>query len=328
MATLDTLFPFKRHFITLGGHKLHYVHEKPAGINGQRPDAVVMVHGNPSWSFYYRNLVQALSDQYECVVPDHIGCGLSDKPGDDAYDYTLAQRIDDLEALLDSLGIRSNITLVLHDWGGMIGMGYAARYPERIKRLVLLNTAAFGLPKSKPLPLALKICRDTALGTLLVRGFNAFSSAASYVGVKRAPMAADVRRAYVAPFNSWQNRISTLRFVQDIPLKPGDRNWDLVQSIDASLQQFTQVPTIILWGLKDFVFDRHFLEGWQQRLPKAELHAFADCGHYILEDASDEVIAHIRRFIDETAVAKSADEQTSNPKEKASAETTSAGSAD
>jgi haloalkane dehalogenase len=178
------------------------------------------------------------------------------------------------------------------------------------------------------LPLALKICRDTALGTLLVRGFNAFSSAASYVGVKRAPMAADVRRAYVAPFNSWQNRISTLRFVQDIPLKPGDRNWELVQSIDASLQQFTRVPTIILWGLKDFVFDRHFLEGWQQRLPKAELHAFADCGHYILEDASDEVIAHIRRFIDETAVAKSADEQTSNPEEKASAETTSAGSAD
>lgn len=287
---LDTLLPFKRHFLSLNGNKLHYIHE------GQG-EPVVMVHGNPSWSFYYRNLVSALKETHQCIVPDHIGCGLSDKPDDSGYDYTLKQRIDDLDSLLNSLNVKENITLVVHDWGGMIGMGYAARYPERIKRLVILNTGAFHLPAAKPFPWPLWICRNTILGTCLVRGFNAFSSIASYVGVKRQPMAKYIREAYVAPFNSWANRISTLRFVQDIPLREGDRNYLLVSDIAASLPQFANVPTLICWGLKDFVFDKHFLAIWREKMPHAQVHEFADCGHYILEDASDEVIAHIRHFM-------------------------------
>jgi pimeloyl-ACP methyl ester carboxylesterase len=292
---LDTLHPFKRNYLDRNGNKLQYVNEGSG-------DPVVMVHGNPSWSFYYRNLISALSGKHQCIVPDHIGCGLSDKPDDSGYDYTLKSRIDDLEALLEHLDVKDNITLVVHDWGGMIGMGYAARYPERIKRLVILNTGAFHLPKTKPFPWALSICRNTLLGTCLVRGFNAFSSAASYVGVKRKPMHKDIRQAYVAPFNSWANRISTLRFVQDIPLKPGDRNYEMVSDIAASLDKFAKVPTVICWGLQDFVFDKHFLDEWKQRMPHAQVHEFADCGHYILEDASDEVIAHINTFIDENSI--------------------------
>ncbi|NMH64485.1 alpha/beta fold hydrolase [Shewanella salipaludis] len=287
---LDTLLPFTRHFFSRNGHKLHYVNEG-------RGEPVVMVHGNPSWSFYYRNLVGALKQDHQCIVPDHIGCGLSDKPGDVAYDYTLKQRIDDLEALLAHLGVQEQITLVVHDWGGMIGMGYAARHPERIKRLVILNTGAFHLPESKPFPWPLWICRNTLLGTVLVRGFNAFSAIASHVGVKRNPMPKAIRQAYVAPFNSWANRISTLRFVQDIPLRPGDRNYELVSDIAASLEKFTRVPTLICWGLKDFVFDKHFLAEWRRRLPQAQVHEFADCGHYILEDAGEQVIAQIQAFL-------------------------------
>ncbi|MCE9685024.1 alpha/beta fold hydrolase [Shewanella sp. AS16] len=287
---LDTLLPFTRHFFSRNGHKLHYVNEG-------RGEPVVMVHGNPSWSFYYRNLVAALKQDHQCIVPDHIGCGLSDKPGDAAYDYTLKQRIDDLEALLAHLGVQEQITLVVHDWGGMIGMGYAARHPERIKRLVILNTGAFHLPKSKPFPWPLWICRNTLLGTVLVRGFNAFSAIASHVGVKRNPMPKAIRQAYVAPFNSWANRISTLRFVQDIPLRPGDRNYELVSDIAASLEKFTRVPALICWGLKDFVFDKHFLAEWRRRLPLAQVHEFADCGHYILEDAGEQVIAQIQAFL-------------------------------
>ncbi|MEJ6078890.1 alpha/beta fold hydrolase [Vibrio sp. 1-Bac 57] len=289
--SLDNLLPFKRNFLDLNGQKYHYLNEGSG-------EPVVMVHGNPSWSFYYRNLVSALSAQYQCIVPDHIGCGLSDKPSDKDYDYTLVQRIDDLETLLDSLNIKKNITLVVHDWGGMIGMGYAARHPERIKRLVILNTAAFNLPKSKKFPIPLWICRNTYLGTVLVRGFNAFSSAASYVGVKRNKMPSDIRQAYVAPFNSWKNRISTLRFVQDIPLLPHHRNYQLVESIDAGLQQFQNIPTVICWGLQDFVFDKHFLSVWKQKMPHAQVHEFADCGHYILEDASHEVIDIVKKFMD------------------------------
>jgi pimeloyl-ACP methyl ester carboxylesterase len=287
---LQSLLPFESHFLDRNGHQLHYINE------GQG-EPVVMVHGNPSWCYYFRNLVSALSANNQCIVPDHIGCGISDKPNDPDYDYTLNNRIDDLEALLDSLGITENITLVCHDWGGMIGTGFAARHPERIKRLVYLNTAAFHLPQSKPFPWALWICRETLLGTLLVRGLNAFSSGASYVGVKRKPMDKAVREAYVAPFNSWKNRISTIRFVQDIPLKPGDRNFDLVTDIGDSLAKFADVPTLVCFGLQDFVFDKHFLAEWRVRMPHAEVHEFADCGHYILEDASDDVIELIQGFI-------------------------------
>jgi pimeloyl-ACP methyl ester carboxylesterase len=293
---LDTLLPFKSHFLSRNGNQLHYLNEGEG-------EPVVMVHGNPSWSYYYRNLVSELSGGYQCIVPDHIGCGLSDKPDDPEYDYTLKSRIDDLEALLEHLEVKQNITLVLHDWGGMIGMGFAARHPERIKRLVLLNTAAFHLPETKPFPWALWICRETFLGTLLVRGCNAFASAASYVGVKRKPMDKAVREAYVAPFNSWANRISTLRFVQDIPLKAGDRNFDLVTEIADSLVQFQSTPTLICFGLQDFVFDKHFLQEWRQRLPQAQVHEFADCGHYILEDAKDEVIGLIGDFMANTGIS-------------------------
>jgi cis-3-alkyl-4-acyloxetan-2-one decarboxylase len=261
---------------------------------------VVMVHGNPSWSFYYRNLVLALRDRYRCIVPDHIGCGLSDKPGDDRYDYTLSRRVDDLERLLEHLGITENITLVVHDWGGMIGMAYAVRHPERIKRLVILNTGAFHLPKTKPFPFALRICRDTFIGTLLVRGYNAFSLAASYVGCKRNPMSDKLRDLYQLPYDSWKNRIATLRFVQDIPLKPGDRAYDLVSSVDEGIGQFSSLPMLICWGELDFVFDRHFLAEWRQRFPDAEVHSYPDCGHYILEDAKEEVVPLISGFLDRT----------------------------
>lgn len=287
---LGDSFPFKRHFLNQGGHQYHYVNE------GQG-SPVVMIHGNPSWSYYYRNLVTKLSKNHQCIVPDHIGCGFSDKPSDEQYDYTLARRIDDLAYLLEHLNITNNITLVVHDWGGMIGMGYAARFPERIKRLVILNTGAFHLPATKKLPAALWLGRNTWLGTVLVRGFNAFSAVASHIGVKRKSMNKADRHAYVAPFNSWKNRISTLRFIQDIPLTPEDRNYQLVSTISDNLAQFSQLPMLVCWGLKDFVFDKHFLNEWQKRFPEAEVHAFEDCGHYILEDASDEIVPLIDEFL-------------------------------
>jgi len=293
-------YPFSGHTLDLDGLSYHYLDEG-AG------DPVVMVHGNPSWSFYYRNLVLALRERYRCIVPDHIGCGFSDKPGDARYDYTLARRVDDLEHLIDHLGLEGKITLVLHDWGGMIGMGYAARHPERIGRLVLLNTAAFHLPQEKKFPLGLKICRDTALGTLLVRGFNAFSLGASLVGCKKNPLSRDLRLAYRSPYDSWANRIATLRFVQDIPLAPKDRNYALVSEIAAGLRQFSQLPIAIFWGELDFVFDTTFLAEWVRRYPHAEVHRYPDAGHYILEDMKEEVVPLIAGFLKQT------DQRTDSP---------------
>ena len=144
-----------------------------------------MLHGNPTWSFYYRHMIDSLRHSYRVIVPDHIGCGMSDKPGDSDYTYTLASRVDDLERLLDHLGLDRDLTLIMHDWGGMIGMAYAARHPEQIARLVVSNTAAFHKPAKKPMPKALAICRDSRLGAVMVRGINAFCLGTAWIGCKR-----------------------------------------------------------------------------------------------------------------------------------------------
>lgn len=290
------LYPFESHYFDRDGLQLHYLDE------GQG-EPVVMVHGNPSWSFYYRNLAQALSPTHRVIVPDHIGCGLSDKPDDTRYRYTLESRVADLEALLDHLGLTRDVTLVVHDWGGMIGMTYAVRHPERIKRLVVLNTAAFGLPRTKSFPLALRLSRDTALGAYLIRGFNAFSAAASVVGCKQNPMHEELRLAYQAPYDTWENRIATLRFVQDIPLLPGDPAWDLVQHTADHLDRLAEVPMLIGWGMRDFVFDAHFLAEWERRFPRARVYRFPLAGHYVLEDVGDELVPLIRDFCDQPAPA-------------------------
>ncbi len=286
------LYPFEAHYLNLNGLRYHYLDEG-AG------DPVVMVHGNPTWSYYYRHAVVALSDYYRTIVPDHIGCGYSDKPDDSRYRYTLCQRVDDLESLLDHLALKENVTLVLHDWGGMIGMAYAIRHPERIKRLVLFNTAAFHLPKEKKLPLSLWLVRNTSAGAFSVRYFNAFSRGAAWIGCTRNRMSRDLRNAYCAPYNTPANRIATLRFVQDIPLNPGDPAYDLVSETQRALEegQFQHLPTLICWGMKDFVFDHHFLNRWKTYLPQAEIHEFAESGHYVLEDTSDAIIPLMQQFL-------------------------------
>jgi haloalkane dehalogenase len=286
----QALYPFKSHFFDRGaGLQMHYLDEGEGA-------PVLMVHGNPSWSFYYRNLVQALSGSRRCIVPDHIGMGLSDKPGDEAYAYTLAQRIDDLDALVSSLNLTEPLTLVVHDWGGMIGFGWAVRHPEQVARIVILNTGAFPLPKEKALPGLLKLTR-THLGALLVRGFNAFSWGATKVGCTRNKMSPEISQAYRAPYDSWANRIATLRFVQDIPLGPDDAGFDLVENVAANLHQFSTTPALIAWGAKDFVFDDAFLRQWRKYLPQAEVRVWEDASHYILEDAAEEVIPFVANFI-------------------------------
>jgi len=274
------------------GLSMSYLDEGP-----RDGEIVVMLHGNPSWSYYWRNLVSGLSDRYRCIVPDHIGMGLSDKPDDAGYDYTLQSRVDDVAALLEHLGITGPITLAVHDWGGMIGFGWALSHAAQVKRLVITNTAAFPLPTAKPMPWQIALGRDWKFGAFVIRAFNAFSGGASYLGVEKK-MPADVRRAYVAPYDSWANRISTVRFMQDIPLAPGDKAWPLVEAAGKRLHEFADRPAFLGWGLKDFVFDKHFLDGFRAALPNAEVQAFDDAGHYVLEDKADVLVPAIRRFLD------------------------------
>lgn len=283
------LYPFQGKHLDVGGLRMHCLDE------GQG-DAVVCVHGNPTWSFYYRRLVVALRGSHRVVVPDHIGCGLSEMPGDDRYPYTLERRVDDLEELIDRLGV-GEVTLVVHDWGGAIGLGWAVRHPERVRRLVILNTAAFRLPPGKRMPWQLSLVRDTPVGPLLVRGLNAFARGATHAGCTRAPMPRVVRDAFCAPYDSWAARRAVLRFVQDIPLRPGEPAYDQLSHTEQGLAAFADRPVLILWGARDFVFDRHFLAEWRRIFPGAEVHEFADCGHYVLEDAAKEIVPLVQRFL-------------------------------
>jgi haloalkane dehalogenase len=286
-------YPFTpRAFAQPGGLTQSYLDEGP-----REGEVVLMLHGNPSWSYYWRKLVLGLRDKYRCIVPDHIGMGLSDKPGNADYAYTLQSRVDDLERLLDSLNLGDDITLAVHDWGGMIGFGWALEHSARIKRVVVLNTAAFPLPAAKAMPWQLKLGRDSKLGALMIRGFNAFADGAARFGVVKN-MPAAVRDAYNAPYDSWANRISTLRFVQDIPLSPSDRAWALVQAAGKKLPEYADRPAFIGWGLQDFVFDEHFLRVFQAALPQAEQQVFVDAGHYVLEDKAAVLVPAIRDFLD------------------------------
>lgn len=277
-----------------------FVH--PNGLNQSyldegEGDPVVMLHGNPSWSYYWRHLVRGLQDDYRCIVPDHIGMGLSDKPDDKAYGYTLRNRVQDLDRLLDLLDLGDNITLAVHDWGGMVGFGWALKHAARVKRLIILNTAAFPMPPAKTLPWQLNLGRNWMLGEWLIRGANAFAAGAARDGVVR-PLDPDVKAALLAPYDSWANRISTVRFVQDIPLQHGDRAWDLVEDAGRRLPSFADRPAFIGWGLKDFVFDHHFLKGFEDALPRAEKQVYEDAGHYVLEDKHEVLVPRIRDFLD------------------------------
>lgn len=284
-------YPFNNHYADINGLKLHYLDE------GNKEDSpVVMLHGNPSWSFYFRKLVSELSGTARCIVPDHLGMGLSDKPGEDEYEFTLDRRVDDLEALLTSLSIDKDITLILHDWGGMIGMAFATRYPQRIKRLVILNTAAFHLPATKTVPWQLRLSRIPLVNAILNQGFNAFCRGAVKYCVTRSPMPVDVADAYLAPYDSWPHRLAVRKFVEAIPLAEGQNGYKTVEEVDKNLKQFSSLPMFIGWGLKDFVFDEHFLNEWTKRFPQAEVHRFEDAGHYVLEDV-DELVALISQFL-------------------------------
>ncbi len=289
-AAFRRLYPFRSRFMRVRGFTCHYLDEG-AG------EPIVMLHGNPTWSFYYRSLVKGLSGRYRVVVPDHIGCGLSDKPGERRYDYRLTSRVADLEALLGRVGLKGPLTLVLHDWGGMIGMAYAVAHPERIRRLVLLNTAAFLPPDGKRLPLRLRLIRDMRRPTApLVLRLNLFARAALWMASRRG-LAADVRAGLIAPYNSPANRIATLKFVQDIPLAPRDPSYALVASVSARLPLLAAVPMLLLWGRHDFVFDGDYLAEWRRRFPAARVEVFERAGHYLLEDEPERVLERIRAFL-------------------------------
>lgn len=281
--SIRALYPFQSHWLKTPVGNMHYVDEGSG-------EAVIMLHGNPTWSFFYRDLIKDLSATHRCIAPDHIGCGLSDKP--QKWSYRLQDHIDHVLALIEKLGLES-FSLVVHDWGGAIGMGVAEALPERVKRIVVMNTAAF---RSQRIPLRIAACKVFVIGEWLVRGFNAFAWPATWMAASK-PLPKDVKAGYLFPYDNWANRIATHRFVADIPLRPSHPSYATLVRIEAGLAQFKDRPMLILWGQKDFCFNDLFLHEWRERFPEARTKLFPEANHYVLEDAGQDARRAIFDFL-------------------------------
>jgi cis-3-alkyl-4-acyloxetan-2-one decarboxylase len=279
---LEKVYPFRSQFLQLNQHSIHYIDEG----QGQ---PMLMLHGNPTWSFYYRNLIKLFSPHFRTVVPDHMGCGLSDKPQD--YEYSLETHIQNAYQLIRFLDLRK-IILVVHDWGGAIGFGLVTRYPELFDKIIILNTAAY---PSTHIPKRINLLRQGRLGEFLTRKFNLFAWPATFMTTQR-PLPRAIKQGYLLPYDSWNNRIAVSRFVQDIPMEKGHKSWHTLSEIESKLRTLPH-KKLILWGGKDFCFNRHFFEKWVSLYPEADAHWYAKAGHYVLEDALEEVALRIKDFV-------------------------------
>ncbi|MCF6247641.1 MAG: alpha/beta fold hydrolase [Desulfobacula sp.] len=286
----ENLYPFESKFANINGHELHYVDEGKG-----RP--VVMVHGNPTWSFYFRNIIKTVSKKSRAIAFDHIGCGFSDKPDTRCYNYTLSSRVKDLETFINSLNLDEKINLIVHDWGGMIGLAWAVDNLDLVDKIIITNTAGFFLPQEKKFPKRLgllKYFRFFAIPAVL--GLNIFAKGALYLASQKG-LSKEVKKGLTEPYNSWKNRIATLKFVQDIPISDKDQSYKIVDHVQHQLKRLDQSRLMFLWGAKDFVFDLAFLNEFKRRFPQAVTHVFHDAGHYLFEDKPDETSQLIAKFL-------------------------------
>jgi acyl-CoA synthetase (AMP-forming)/AMP-acid ligase II/pimeloyl-ACP methyl ester carboxylesterase len=286
------LYPFRSRFVTVGrgtatggtqGHRMHYVDE------GSGP-VVVCLHGNPTWGFLFRNLIAALRDDFRVIVPDHIGCGLSDQPGDVCF--RAGDRIGHLEDLLAELGV-GRFSLVMHDWGGPLGTGLAVRRPADVERLVYFNTT---LAEMALLPGMIRRAAAPVIGRLLTQDTMQFLKLLTSFGVVQA-IPEEVKRGYLRPYRSRAGRRAIWGFVQDIPFSPSHPTAPLMDDMVARLPVLADTPVKIIWGMKDPCFHPGILRQVAARFPQADVVRVPDASHLVLEDAPGRSIAAIREFL-------------------------------
>ena len=266
---------------------MHYLDEGP-----HESPPILFLHGNPTWSFMYRNLICELSKTHRCLAPDHLGCGLSDKPSSNEFAYDLKSHSQNIFDLLEELSI-DQFSLVVHDWGGAIGLTAFRNQLSRLKKIVLLNTASF---HSTDVPKRILFCRLPLIGSLFVRGLNGFAWPATFMATAKG-LSKDAKAGLLAPYNSWRNRIAVWRFVKDIPYESNHPTRTLLKETESQLAELKTKEIISCWGMKDFCFHPGFLEKWKNILPNLKSYEFEDSGHYILEDNYSDCVEKIKPFL-------------------------------
>ncbi|MBU6952103.1 alpha/beta fold hydrolase [Hahella sp. HN01] len=273
-------YPFTSHYIELGPGRMHYVDE------GQGKP-IVMLHGNPTWSFLYRNMIKGLSGQYRCIVPDHLGFGLSDKPRN--WSYLPQDHARNLETLIRQLDLQ-DVTLVVQDWGGPIGLSYALNNPHNVRRLVIMNTwmwSAHGDVKYE----TFSALMGGLLGRFMIKRFNVFVSVLLKQAVQKK-LSADVYKHYSEPLKNPAERKGCWVFPKQI-IKADE--W--LEELWEKRANIADIPALLLWGMKDFAFQERELRTWMQLLNHHTAVTFDDAGHFLPEDKGAEVCPLIADFL-------------------------------
>ncbi len=293
--TFNGTWPYEPKWFDSVDGRMHYIDEGP---RDGKP--VVMMHGNPTWGYLYRNFVTPLTEAgYRAIVPDHLGFGRSDKP-DQPELYTIRRHSERLEALLESLDL-SDATVVCQDWGGPTSLYWATHHPERVRSLFILNTFAHRPPTDVKLPLPLKLFRTRGVGETMVKGLHMFVRGFLFrVGVvKRDRLTPEVKRAYLAPHPSYSSRTAILVFPREIPAGPQGEVSDLNGEIEAGLEEhFRAKPVKVMWAMKDIAFTPEMVDQlWLRTFPDAEVTRIAEAGHYLQEDAREIIVPELIEFL-------------------------------
>jgi pimeloyl-ACP methyl ester carboxylesterase len=293
--TFGGSWPYQPRWFETADGRMHYVDEGP---RDGKP--VVLMHGNPTWGYLYRNFIKALADAgYRAIAVDYLGFGRSDKP-DRPELYTIRAHAGRVETLLESLDLRG-ATVVPQDWGGPIGLYWATRHPERVERLFILNTYAHRPPGKVPLPLPLRLFRTPLVGELMVKGLDLFKRVFLFRAgvVHHERLTPVVKGAYRAPHPSWSSRTPILVFPREIPAGPAGPVADLLAEIEHGLEQhFRSKPVKIVWAMKDIAFTPQVLEQlWLRTFPDAQVTRIEDAGHYLQEDAHERIVPALLEFL-------------------------------
>ena len=286
-STAVDLLPHASKELRVGAHTLRYLDV------GGGDSVLLCVHGNPTWSFYYRGVIDRFSATHRVIAPDHLGCGRSDKPPRGEFAYTLAAHRDNLVALIDSLDLQK-VTLIAHDWGGAIGLASLLQRRDRFDRIILLNTGAFPPPY---VPWRIAACRIPLFGTAAIRGLNAFARAAVTMAMSRNKLGKDVAAGLLAPYDCWKNRVGIDAFVRDIPMSRSHPTYAALEKLNADLPTLAGMPSLLVWGMRDWCFRPECLRRFQSAWPDATSVEIADAGHYVIEDAPGETLDAIERFL-------------------------------
>jgi haloalkane dehalogenase len=277
-----TLYPFQTAAFVQPMGTMRYVDE---GVG----DPIVMVHGNPVWSLVYRKLIMGLSDRYRCIAPDHLGFGQSDKPPD--WTYLPQDHAANLTRLLDALQLE-HIMLVVQDWGGPIGLSYAIDHPDKVARLVILNTWCWSVQHDWYY-LAFSGIMGGMLGRFLCREFNGVVRGVVPIAYgEKAKLTPAMQQQYLAALPTPTSRKGTWVFPKQIIAAS-----DWLAERWSHRERLATKPTMIAWGMKDIAFRARELDTWRAAFPQAQVTRFPQAGHYVQDEEGEAIAALMRDFL-------------------------------